>query len=961
MSSSQDHRHGQADLKSDESRTYDMYEEIENLRIQLMRRNKKYANSTFSQWRLANKLRTDQLELQTFSTQLKQEFQRIFSLTCEANTISTEMQRHVIYIATLQTSVSYLKPNERMINNLCAPAIQVNRGGSTPQIWNIEKFEFKLHEMRKIYQQWKISENKNELLKRMNPFYDKEPENLIGVANIYLKALFYSPKLDYIVPIINIKGEISGSLCVTLDQTGLPVMKKQSDLQINSTTRSSMSDGISIDADEQSLNNRSTSQHSFEDEGIDESSTIFDGKNDQTTIKFAIKEARDLPESNAENVLCRYFFINPKLDQTALSLKRSNDQEIKQKSPTFLFDHKMEYTFRLTDTFRTTCLENSIPVEIWYQQNSKTTSNEPSDNDDPNNEQLRKVCYISNCWKDVKRHVQFIVEIHELDETGEWKPVQVDVDDRVISGGIYRLKQGQSKRVVTTLKLLPRSNALPFHIDTIRSVEIGSISTRKIDAPVQLDSYQEEDLQSLKQQWLGLIEKRKIHAESQLNASHQQTIKNAHDIQKENILLEELRQLAQEQDIAVLPPSLSGIPGSPAAWNPPQVIEAHRPLIFLDVDPFKMKPTKDCAGVEATLTDEDQTKMIKLPLIQNMSDEISSIALWDPSRHNLPVMNQVTPSGTLIYLIVKVIVIINEPIHMEIILRKRIAVTINKSDEWWSGKLVKSFLGYETYIRTSVVYEIVSNIPKSLYAVEDQIPADGECVLEENIQKYIHHASTIDARLLLDRLRQEVLLLENFTKQQTILKSTSAPNITSYEIRPNISTSLMTCSEEIKLPEINSDSKLNSSIPTVKSRLSFIEQQDIKPIQTSSPTIYRKLDISIDDDQQKENDDRKLDQKYPISASGSTASLTSNRTVDSAIENFLVGSQVIVNTGRSVVEKSGIIRYAGEIKGKKGKWYGVELREPLGKNNGTVEGHVYFECPTNHGVFVHGDKLRLDA
>jgi hypothetical protein len=63
---------------------------------------------------------------------------------------------------------------------------------------------------------------------------------------------------------------------------------------------------------------------------------------------------------------------------------------------------------------------------------------------------------------------------------------------------------------------------MPFVLHAIRSVEIGSISTRKIDAPRQLDSYQDEDLQCLKREWLNLIEKRKLHLESEVNVLNEQ-------------------------------------------------------------------------------------------------------------------------------------------------------------------------------------------------------------------------------------------------------------------------------------------------------------------------------------------------------------------------------------------------------------------------------------------------------
>jgi len=64
---------------------------------------------------------------------------------------------------------------------------------------------------------------------------------------------------------------------------------------------------------------------------------------------------------------------------------------------------------------------------------------------------------------------------------------------------------------------------MPLSLHAIRSVEIGSISTRKIDAPRQLDSYQDEDLQDLKHKWLNLIEKQKLYLESQVNILNQQT------------------------------------------------------------------------------------------------------------------------------------------------------------------------------------------------------------------------------------------------------------------------------------------------------------------------------------------------------------------------------------------------------------------------------------------------------
>jgi hypothetical protein len=66
----------------------------------------------------------------------------------------------------------------------------------------------------------------------------------------------------------------------------------------------------------------------------------------------------------------------------------------------------------------------------------------------------------------------------------------------------------------------------------------------------------------------------------------------------------------------------------------------------------------------------------------------------------LHIRNQVTPPDTLIYLIVKIVVILSEPVEMEVILRKRIAVSIAKTEGWWTGKTFRNLLGYVRILRS---------------------------------------------------------------------------------------------------------------------------------------------------------------------------------------------------------------------------------------------------------------------
>ncbi|XP_058802610.1 dynactin subunit 1-like isoform X2 [Phymastichus coffea] len=53
----------------------------------------------------------------------------------------------------------------------------------------------------------------------------------------------------------------------------------------------------------------------------------------------------------------------------------------------------------------------------------------------------------------------------------------------------------------------------------------------------------------------------------------------------------------------------------------------------------------------------------------------------------------------------------------------------------------------------------------------------------------------------------------------------------------------------------------------------------------------------------------------------------------------------------------GVIAYIGHPQFAAGKWIGVVLDEPKGKNNGTIKGQIYFKCAENHGMFVRQTQL----
>uniref|UniRef100_I3J4I3 Kinesin family member 13A n=1 Tax=Oreochromis niloticus TaxID=8128 RepID=I3J4I3_ORENI len=662
-------------------------------------------------------------------------------------------------------------------------------------------------------------------------------------------------------------------------------------------------------------------------------------------------DATGLPLNLSNFVFCQYTFwehgeptVAPPMVSPDRPSPRSPDAQF-----TVQFDHCKDYVVHVTDEFLEFISDGALAIEVWgHRCAGNGRSLWELDALEAKTQTLR------DRWSEVSRRIELWIAIQELNEQGEYASVELQPGKDISTGGVFQLRQGHSRRLQVSVKPVQNSGTLPLLVEAVLSVSIGCVSARSTKLQRPLDSYQEEDLNCVRERWSDALIKRREYLDEQIKKIINKQEKSEEDIEREARLVEQWVGLTEERNAVLVPAPGSGIPGAPADWTPPAGMEAHIPVLFLDLNADNLTVNEQltgphAAGVNSILPKEHGSQFFYLPIIRHSDEEVSAVCSWDSSIHDSVHLNRVTSPNERIYLIIKATVQLSHPASMELVLRKRIAVNIYNKQSFTQSLKRRMSLKNMLY-SCGVTYEIVSNIPKASEEPEERetlalMAARGDSEETQDgetyIEKYTRGVLEVENILSLERLRQAVTVKEALAaKGRHLRRSISTPNV------QQVIKEITHCMSSPCPAQINPA----ASVPPPQS------PSPLTPLPTatsSAPTLRAGGEPPIQEPAQGDlPHGSPCPSPNPSSAEPSGDSSGDESTPVAQLPDWMApGEQVWVGKRR------GTVHYVGGVEFAKGIWIGVKLDMAVGKHNGTVQGRVYFRCPPGHGVFVKPSRL----
>nr|VZI47801.1 unnamed protein product [Spirometra erinaceieuropaei] len=512
-------------------------------------------------------------------------------------------------------------------------------------------------------------------------------------------------------------------------------------------------------------------------------------------------------------ILCHYHIfcadepivVLPKLESFSRvdGLQSAEDQAQEfERTQKCIFDHTQSFQVALSNDLIERLSESAVSVEVYgnlcSQVFSGSAESRPvqrmaSNLQQRQSESRRLGTKLRRYKSDVADEAAKVLS--PLD--GTYKKVSVTPAADVKTGGIYQLRQGLNRRIrifVRPNELTKKERGiLPVECEAVTQVSVGCISRVAYEAGLSTngtarlrsspDSYQEADLERLRQRWCEAMDKWQSYLQTNLQSLAKKEHKSSLDEAREGYLLNRWVSSIQERDAILVPPAGSGLPGAPASGNPPAGMEYHNSLLFVDLQSEANQLNQNLwVGTNSYLDGEESAikegrAFVTLPMIKRYATLIGAVASWDTNLHDDNFLNKITPPGERIYLIVCVHILLSKPTLMTLVLRKRICINICRRNPIANifrspfSRMVNT--EKEPTLWTGVAYQFVAGIPQisrnyapnaTLYPdqEENQLTDTAETFAEQ----YMRTIQAVNSELYLDGLRQEVALQEALSTQQ---------------------------------------------------------------------------------------------------------------------------------------------------------------------------------------------------
>uniref|UniRef100_A0A8B9RLB8 Kinesin family member 13Ba n=1 Tax=Astyanax mexicanus TaxID=7994 RepID=A0A8B9RLB8_ASTMX len=874
-----------------------------------------------------NRLRQWKAVLTRSLRKLREQIVKSNLLVQEANFIAEELDKKTEYKVTLQIPAANLNANRKRDAVLSEPAIQVRRKGKGKQIWALEKMENRLVDMRELYQEWKDYDEDNPVMrsyfKRADPFFDEQVNHsLIGVANVFLSCLFYDVKLQYAVPIINQKGEVAGRLHVEVVRVA-----------------GGFEDGMA---------------------GGDDCDSSPEGENQERKLVCMIKilQATGLPQYLSNFVFCQYSFwdqpepiiVAPEVDPSASS------PSSKEPHCMVVFDCCKELAVAVTEDFIEYLTEGAMAIEVYGHRQSDPGRN-------PALWDLSiiqaKTRTLRDRWSEVTRKLEMWVQILELNENGEYMPVEVVPARDVRTGGVFQLRQGQSRRVQVDVRSVQDSGTMPLIAEIILGVSIGCVEIRQarpakandsqeVPEGDEMDSYQERDLERLRRQWLAALTKRQEYLDEHLQTLVSKTDKSEDDVEREAQLLECRLTLTEERNAVMVPSAGSGIPGAPLSGSRQDLslnssLEDNKVGVQSVLCSSSAVNDKCLSGLAASYLSPVKALVPQMPkLLKSLfpaREDKKDLRPSPQSQQHMPrivMQSSNTPDESRVRI---------EPVRVPVIGRSpgpekpsdspdAPPSSMHDSHDLPLSPISEASSGYfSTSVSTATLSDVSTACgdltpTPAAHASPDsarQTVEEGEDGLSTPVNSSIPPAEAGLKWGSADLLRKEEI-------QQTL-----NPKDSQAASRNGVSS----CHTEIKLTVIP------PLVPKAATDHPF-------SLQRVKPSDLKSFNRILGDE--KEEHGGKVSAGHPQPADSLekleiTSDVELGRNAD--LPRWLKVGESVTVAG----SKCGTVRYIGLTDFSDGIWVGVELDSPAGKNDGSVGGRQYFHCNPGYGVLVRPDRV----